>query len=444
MNKAPNPRLAAIHALERVLPGHGDGASLREVLAQGVPEGAAGGLMRDLCFGVCRYLRPLNQWLNEQLDKPLKAKAQRVRLALLCGLYELWFSDRPAHAVVNAYPELCRQLKAGWASGLSNALLRKATALDAEQAFADYSPAVRFSLPGWLWKQYQEDWPEQAESLAQASLSTPPFSLRVNRRQHSREQAAKTLGEGAKMGQLSPWCLYLSPPRPVARLPGFASGAYSVQDEAAQLPVEQLAVPAGGRALDACAAPGGKTGQILEAFPDAQVTALDLSPRRLKRVADTLRRLSVSADLVQGDAAAPREWWDGQLFDAILLDAPCSATGILRRQPDAKWHRRRTDLPPLVDLQACMLDALWPLVRPGGRLVYATCSVIRDENDQQVANFLARTADAEDVTLRPPEAVKVAAGWQLLPQDHGPDGFYLACLHKSAAADGDKGANQRP
>jgi len=443
LSNAPAPRLAAVRALERVLPGEGDGASLREVLARGVPDGAAGGLMRDLCFGVCRYLRPLNQWLNGQLDKPLKPKAQAVRLAVLCGLYELWFTERPAHAVVNAYPELCRQLKAGWASGLINALLRKADRLDPAAVFADYDPAVRYSLPGWLWRAFQQDWPEQADDLAQAALAPPPFTLRVNRRRHDRDQALAELGEGARPGDLSPWSLYLSPPRPVSQLPGFESGGYSVQDEAAQLPVEWLAAPDGGRVLDACAAPGGKTGQILEAFPGARVTALDLSARRLDRVRDALRRIGADAELVQGDAAEPHGWWDGEAFDAILLDAPCSASGILRRQPDVKWHRRRTDLPPLVDLQARMLDALWPLLRPGGRLVYATCSVLRDENDRQIADFLARTGDAEDRTERPAGAAPVAAGWQLLTRDNGPDGFYLACLHKRKAADDNKVTDQR-
>ena len=443
MSKAPDPRLAAVRALERVLPGEGDGASLREVLARGVPDGAAGGLMRDLCFGVCRHLRPLNQWLNGQLDKPLKPKAQAVRLAVLCGLYELWFTERPAHAVVNAYPELCRQLKAGWASGLINALLRKADGLDPARVFADYDPAVRYSLPGWLWRSFQQDWPEQADDLARAALAPPPFTLRVNRRQQSREQALAALGDGARPGDLSPWSLYLSPPRPVSQLPGFDSGGFSVQDEAAQLPVEQLAAPDGGRVLDACAAPGGKTGQILEAFPGARVTALDLSARRLGRVRNALRRIGAEAELVQGDAAEPAAWWDGEPFDAILLDAPCSASGILRRQPDVKWHRRRTDLPPLVDLQARMLDALWPLLRPGGRLVYATCSVLRDENDRQIADFLARTDDAEDRTERPADAAPVAAGWQLLTRDNGPDGFYLACLHKRGAADDNKVTDQR-
>ncbi len=432
--KALDPRLAAVRVLNRVLPGSGDGASLREVLrAQPLEGGQAGGLMRDLCFGVCRHLRPLNQWLNEQLQKPLQASAQPVRLALLCGLYELWFSERPAHAVVNAYPELCRGLQAPWASGLVNALLRKASRLTAEQAFADYKEPVRLALPGWLWKQWQQDWPDQATAIGEASLAPPPFGLRVNRLRLTREHALATLGEGARAGTLAPWSLYLSPPRPVAALPGFEQGDFSVQDEAAQLPAEYLHVPDQGRVLDACAAPGGKTGQILEAWPGARVTALDLSGARLARVAQNLTRLGAGAELVRGDVTDPAGWWDGEPFDAILLDAPCSATGILRRQPDVKWHRRREDLPVLADLQARMLDALWPLLRPGGTLVYATCSMIRAENDQQITAFLARTGDAVDETPRPADAPAVSAGWQLLPEDNGPDGFYLACLRKREA-----------
>lgn len=443
-----DPRREAVRTLLQVLPGRGDGASLREALRAHPLEGSAGGLMRDLCFGVCRHLRPLNQWLNDQLQKPLAPKAQAVRLALLCGLYELWFSSRPAHAVVNAYPDLCRKLQAGWATGLTNALLRKATRTSAETAFASYPPAVRYSLPDWLWKSWQQDWPEQAQALAQASLAPPPFTLRVNRRLHSRPAAMAVLGEGARVGSEAPWSLYLTPPRHVAALPGFARGAFSVQDEAAQLPAEMLAVPSGGRVLDACAAPGGKTGQIAEAWPDAAITALDASATRLERVRETLQRLGAQATLITGDAADPAAWWDGTPFDAILLDAPCSATGILRRQPDVKWHRRQDDLDSLTRLQARMLDALWPLLRPGGRLVYATCSVLRAENDHQVAAFLARTPDAleqgmtrNDATAAAPT---VAAGRQFLPQDDGPDGFYLACLRKHGPGDNLTATDQQP
>ena len=427
----PDPRLSAVRALDRVIPGKGDGESLREVLGDFPLQGSDGGLMRDICFGVCRHLRPLNHWLNQQLSKPLKPSAQPVRLALLAGLYELWFSDRPAHAIVNAYPQLCRKMKAPWASGLSNAVLRKASKLTLEAALHDAPANVQLSLPDWLHKRWLQDWPDQAEAIARANLTAPPFTLRVNRQQQQRNDAIIALGDGARPGQLSPWSLYLSPPRPVLQLPGFEQGALSVQDEAAQLPAELLQAPPTGRILDACAAPGGKTGQLREKFPDADLVALELEPRRLARIKENLTRLGASATVLQGDASAPDDWWDGLPFDAILLDAPCSATGILRRQPDAKWHRKASDIPALVDLQARMLDALWPLLKPGGMLVYATCSVLRDENDHQISTFLQRQPQARDVTPRPEQATMVDAGWQLFPQQDGPDGFYLACLRKN-------------
>ncbi|KGD62644.1 tRNA and rRNA cytosine-C5-methylase [Alcanivorax nanhaiticus] len=431
----PDPRLSAVRVLDRVIPGKGDGESLREVLRDFPLQGSDGGLMRDISFGVCRHLRPLNHWLNQQLSKPLKASAQPVRLALLAGLYELWFSDRPAHAIVNAYPQLCRKMKAPWAAGLSNAVLRKASKLNVEDALQDASPNIQLSLPDWLYKSWTRDWPEQAEAMARANLQTPPFTLRVNRQQQQRAGAIAALGEGARPGELSPWSIYVKPARPVFQLPGFEQGALSVQDEAAQLPGELLQAPPQGRILDACAAPGGKTGQLREKFPDADLVALELEPRRLTRIEENLARLGATATLLQGDASTPDSWWDGTPFDAILLDAPCSATGILRRQPDVKWHRKASDIPALVDLQARMLDALWPLLKPGGMLVYATCSVLRDENDRQISAFLQRQPQARDVTPRLNEATMVDAGWQLFPQQDGPDGFYLACLRKGAQQD---------
>ncbi|MED5387403.1 MAG: 16S rRNA (cytosine(967)-C(5))-methyltransferase RsmB [Pseudomonadota bacterium] len=430
----PDPRLSAVRVLNRVLPGKGDGESLREVLRDFPLTGSDGGQMRDICFGVCRHLRPLNHWLNQQLSKPLKASAQPVRLALLAGLYELWCSERPAHAIVNAYPQLCRKLKAPWAAGLSNAILRKASQLRLEDAVADASPNIRLSLPDWLFKRWQQDWPNEAEAMARANLATPPFTLRVNRCQQQRAGAIAALGDGARPGALSPWSIYLSPARPVFQLPGFEQGALSVQDEAAQLPAELLQSPPPGRILDACAAPGGKTGQLREKFPDAELVALELEDKRLARIQENLARLNAPITLLQGDASRPADWWDSTPFDAILLDAPCSATGILRRQPDVKWHRKASDIPALVDLQARMLDALWPLLKPGGMLVYATCSVLREENDHQVHAFLQRQAEARDVTPRPQDATMVQAGWQLFPQEQGPDGFYLACLRKKDKA----------
>lgn len=430
-----SPRQLAVQALAEVLPAEGGGRSLREVLARPRGELSAGdrGLFVDLCYGVCRHRRLLDHWLSAQLQKPLRASAQPVRLALWCALYELWFSARPAHAVVNAYPDLMRQLKAPWAAGLANALLRKATREDINALQASLPTAVAHSLPDWLWQQLQRDWGEQAPALAAASLLPAPLTLRVNRQQHSREQALLTLaaaGLPASASSVAPFAVTLHNAVPVHDIPGFTEGAFSVQDAVAQNPVEWLDMAPQGRVLDACAAPGGKTGQLLERFPDAEVVALDVDRQRLARVQENLDRIGLKAQLQSGDAADPSQWWDGQLFDAVLLDAPCTATGILRRQPDVKWHRRASDVPELVGLQARMLDAIWPLIRPGGCLVYATCSVLDAENADQMAAFLARTPDARADS--PGSGGSIGQQWAPTTQDEdrNHDGFYCARLRK--------------
>lgn len=434
-------RLLAVQILKDVLPADGNGRSLREVLAS--PQRAAlnpaeRGLLTDLCFGVSRHYRFLDHWLGRQLQKPLKASARPVQLALLCGLYELWFTERAQHAVVNAYPDLCRQLKAPWAAGLTNAVLRKATREDPAALAETLPPPLRYSLPDWLWQQWQQDWGDQAQALAAASLQQPPLTLRVNRQQLTRDAALESLataGIDAQPVAIAPFAITLQNPVPVQQLPGFGDGALSVQDAAAQLPAELIEVPANGRLLDACAAPGGKTGQLAERFPDATLVALDNDASRLRRVTDNLTRLGLAAQLIEGDASTPEPWWDGELFDAILLDAPCSATGILRRQPDVKWHRRPDDLTALVSLQARMLDALWPLIRPGGMLVYATCSLLDQENAAQISAFLTRHSDARDDTPPGTGSVPVSAGAQLFPPTPAGagqhDGFYMARLRKN-------------
>ncbi|MCH8542290.1 MAG: 16S rRNA (cytosine(967)-C(5))-methyltransferase RsmB [Alcanivorax sp.] len=439
-----DPRWQAVKALRDILPANGQGHSLREAmkLHRQPLEGSARGLMADLCFGVCRHRTLLEHWLNQQLQKPLKASALDVRLALLCGIYERWFTDRPAHAVVNAYPDLCRTLKAPWAAGLTNAVLRKAGNVDPVAYAASLPVEQACSLPRWLWQQWQADWPEQAEAIARASITEAPLTLRANRRYGDRDGMITALAAqdiSAQPGTRAPFAIYLDQAISVEQLPGFRDGVLSVQDEAAQLPAELIEAPEHGRILDACAAPGGKTGQLAERFPLATLVALDQDERRLKRVRETLKRLGADATVVAGDAAAPDSWWDGVLFDAILLDAPCSATGILRRQPDVKWHRRADDIPALVGLQARMLDALWPLISPGGMLVYATCSTLMAENAAQVSAFLARQGDARDDTPGTLGSetlgdLPVSAGAQLLPQEGRHDGFYVARLRKTTIA----------
>lgn len=439
MAKSPSTRGTAVRLLARILPTDGAGESLRAVLdaasLRSLPM-AERGLLFDLCFGVCRQRRLLSAWIDVHMQRPLKASASQVRFVLLCGLHELWFSNRPSHAVVNAWPDVCRELRQDWAAGLVNALLRKAASAPLDDAWiASLDPAVRYSLPGWLWQQWASDWPDQARDMAEASLAAPPMTLRNNPLRQSRADLIsrlQTAGVPAFPGEMSGHSLYLQSPVSVDTLPGFNDGCCSVQDEAAQIPASLLTPPPAGRILDACAAPGGKTGQLAEAWPEASLTALEKDALRLRRVQANLDRLGLKASLLHGAAEQPEAWWDGKLYDAILLDAPCSATGILRRQPDGKWHKRPADIQALADLQKAMLDALWPLLKAGGQLVYATCSVIKQENQHQIAAFLNRHADAVDSTPVFSENQSTGPGCQLLATATRWDGFYFARLEKRA------------
>lgn len=434
---APNPRLAAIRVLTQVLPARGNGVSLRAALEpqrQQFTNAQQKGLLADICFGVCRQYDLINYWLQEQLSTPIKASAWPIHMTLIAGIYELWFTDRPAHAIVNTYPDLCRQQRAKWAVGLTNAVLRKASSLDVNTWRKGQIPPIRYSLPGWLWQQWRRQWgEEQALTIAQASNSQAPLTLRFNPTQHNNESALATLakaGIAATPGALSPQALYLQEAVNVEHIPGFAQGAFSVQDEAAQLPALLLDAPAQGHILDACAAPGGKTGQIAERFPQATLTAIDSESSRLPRVHANLARLHAQATVLCADASQPGTWHSGPLYDAILLDAPCSATGILRRQPDVKWHRRPTDINALAKLQTKLLTALWPLLAPGGVLVYATCSVLQQENEVQIQRFLDHHPEAQEDTPQRFNQAGARIGAQLLPQVGLHDGFYIARLRK--------------
>lgn len=432
-----NPRLSAVQALARVLPAKGNGISLRaavEQQRQRLHSAQEKGLMADLCFGVCRHYDLLNHWLQAHLNTPIKPKAWPIHLTLLAGIYELWFTNRPAHAIVSTYPDLCRQQRAKWATGLTNALLRKASQTDVATWRSSLIPQINYSIPGWLWQQWRRQWGEkQALTIAQASNTQAPLTLRFNPLRHNITSALTALenaGLDASQGAVSPQAIYLHDAINVERIPGFTEGDFSVQDEAAQLPVQLLEAPANGRLLDACAAPGGKTGQIAELFPQAALTAIDSESNRLPRIQENLTRLNAQATILCADASTPSAWHQGPLYDAILLDAPCSATGILRRQPDVKWHRRPTDIDALVTLQENILNALWPLLAPGGVLVYATCSILKQENEHQIQRFLDQHPEAQEDTPIQYNLAGASVGAQLLPQAGQHDGFYLARLRK--------------
>ncbi len=334
---------------------------------------------------------------------------------------------------MSATAEATRELGRAPLVGFVNALLRRASR---ESLPESPDPAVSGSHPDWLVERLRADWPGQWQDILAANNQPAPLWLRCNPRELGIDRLLRSLREdevAAEATERLPNAVRVLDPLPVERLPFWHTGALSIQDGAAQLAVLALDPQPGERVLDACAAPGGKSAQIAERLdPDhGRLLAIDIEARRLQRVAQQLDRQGLATPNVQlrvADAAATTDWWDGEPFDAILLDAPCSATGIIRRQPDIKWHRRATDIPVLVQTQARLLDALWPLLRPGGRLVYATCSILRDENERQVDAFLARTPDAVATPLDERFGRASGAGRQRLPGEDGMDGFFYAAL----------------
>lgn len=399
------------------------------------------GLFKELCYGACRTLPRLEALSAQLLERPFKARDADVQALLLIGIYQLLYLRIPPHAAVGETAGAARLLNKEWATRVINGCLRRlqreSTRLQAE---VDKDPAVVLLHPRWWLSALRQAWPDDWRAIAEANNRPGPMTLRVNRRLGDREQYRELLdgpGLSSRLCPHAPDGLTLETPCDVSELPGFQEGLVSVQDESAQLAAVLLgpviAPRPGLRVLDACCAPGGKTAHLLELF-DIHLTAIDSDDTRLARVEDTLTRLGLAAELVHGDATR-RDWWDGTHFDAILLDAPCSGSGVIRRHPDIKRLRRPSDIARLAELQARLLDNLWPLLVPGGTLLYATCSVLPEENVDQIAAFLARMPDAEVTTPRSLSWGRPSgAGQQLLPSPDSHDGFFYARLRKQAAA----------
>jgi 16S rRNA (cytosine967-C5)-methyltransferase len=428
-------RAAAAHAVYSV---RDLGRSLTDVLETLPPldDERDRALVQELCYGVLRTLPRQEELAKLLLHKPLKPEDADLNALILVGLYQLTDTRIPPHAAVAATVEAVRTMGKGRAASLVNALLRRfQRERDRLLARTDRSPEVRWLFPRWLLDRLRSAWPERWQEIVTASNARAPMCLRVNRSRTTRAEYVRRLGNAGLTARPTPSTdsgLTLDEPVSTARLPGFAAGLVSVQDAGAQLAAELLNASPGERVLDACAAPGGKSAHILErAGNDLDLTALDVDPVRLERVRDNLRRLGLSARIVQGDAAAPDGDWARDRYDRILLDAPCSATGVIRRHPDIKWLRRESDIDALTDLQARMLDALWPLLAPGGTLLYATCSLLPEENERQVSAFLMRRGDARAGPIDASWGVQRPFGRQTLPKDGGPDGFYYAVLGKT-------------
>lgn len=428
-SRAPslNIRALAAQALTPVLAGR---ESLSDTLPAVLSQASAQdrGLLQAMAFTTCRHALHYREVLKPMLQR---APAAPVEALLLLGLAQLRDLRIPDHAALSETVDAARQLGQERSTGLINAVLRRY--LREKEALEARAAAFAHANPEWLKAALEKDWgKEQAAALMQAGNSEGPLTLRVNLRHGTRENYLQRLQAAeipAHACTHSAAGIRVENVGDVRLLPGFADGDVSVQDEAAQLSAFLLGCRPGMRVLDACAAPGGKTAHLLEHTENLALTALDISPDRCARIEENLQRLRLHADVVAADAAATKNWWDGHVFDRILLDAPCTATGVIRRHPDIKLLRRPSDVQQTVKLQAQLLAALWPLLKSGGVMLYATCSLLKDENEKQIAAFLAKNADAAELPIAAEWGEARTHGRQLFTGET--DGFFYALLRKN-------------
>ena len=441
-----NVRAAAAQVLADVVR---KGKSLSQVLpiaSEKLVEKSESALLQEFCYGVLRQYYGLQAYTDLLLKKPFKDKDADIYCLLLIGLYQLMYMRIPEYAAVTETVNASRALKKNWASGLLNAVLRNfQREQDSLSEKINQMDSALYAHPDWLLQQIRSDWPENWRAIVDSNNHRAPMSLRVNIHRHKRDEYGRQLvateipfsnAIHADAG------IILKQPVDIEQLPGFFDGSVSVQDTAAQLAATLLDVGKGMRVLDACAAPGGKTAHILELEPQLEkLVAVEIDPARMVRVSENLQRLSLenlslgnsdsTVSLLQGDASRPETWWDNQSFDRILLDAPCSATGVIRRHPDIKLLRRAEDIKELAKRQAQMLDSLWPLLKAGGMLLYSTCSIMRRENDYQIQDFLKRQPDARERIIQADWGHTCDVGRQIFPgEDDDMDGFYYVCLEK--------------
>jgi len=396
-------------------------------------------LVKMLCYGTLRFHFRLRSDLKKLLDRPLKARDSVIESLLAVGLFQLTDTRIPDHASVSMTVEAARLLRRPKYAGLINAVLRNFLRRDiaSEEAGDDES---RFNHPAWLIDCLREDWPDTWPAILEANNDRAPMWLRVNQRRGTVADCARGLEQADHGHQLLsgvPHAIRLDRAVPITELPGFEDGNVSVQDASAQIAAPWLLMHGGSRILDACAAPGGKTGHLLElASAGSTVTAIDLDPERLTGIHENLARLKLDATVLAADASNPKDWWDGKPFDRILLDAPCSATGVIRRHPDIKLLRKVEDVAALAKRQRAILEALWPLLEPSGRFLYVTCSVLAAENEAVIGSFLAAHREAREDRVLPNYNIRDLMvekdfGFQVLPGTKGLDGFYFACLEKT-------------
>jgi 16S rRNA (cytosine967-C5)-methyltransferase len=455
---SPDARLQALNALLQVLPGSKAPKSLNQLCRDETNDGKMPPFAQMLVYGVCRYYQPLTALITARLSKPLKAKDRDITIILLLGAYQLLYTNKPAHAIVNHTTELARKRRKKWAAGLVNGVLRgleRDLSEDCAQKHSPHKPGEKqtqklpqitpeSAFPAWIKEAIASHYSvEQTQQIFEQSLIPAPMSVRHNPLHQSTTAFEAELSEKGLTGKWSertPGCFTFSSPCAVSDIPDFFEGSCSVQDEAAQWATRLLDPSPNSRVLDACAAPGGKTGHLLEWASGIHVTALDVNQQRLEAVQQNLDRLKKTAKLIAADAAATDHWWDGEAFDHILLDAPCSGSGVLRRHPDIFWLKDSKDITQLVELQKQLLQKLWETLKPGGTLLYCTCSLFPEENALQIADFLGDYTDARLINLdNTPLAIsskvtfstpKLNLGVQILPTRADHDGFFYALISK--------------
>ena len=437
-------RKAALNILLSVLRDDGHSLSSLTHLTENLDARDAA-FARMLSFGVLRFYQQLQALIKPYIKKPLKAKDIDVQLIMLMAVYQIMHSRVPEFAVVDTAVKQIRKSKKKWAAGMVNAVLRsflrQIENQDKQELITEFdSEEAIYSHPQWIIDEIKHDWPENWQGILLANNQQAPMTLRINQQQISTDEfiaaVEKEFEIGAQKIPAIPSAIKLEQARDVKQLPGFNKGWFSVQDAGAQLAAMLLQPEAGDIILDACAAPGGKTAHLFEIQSDIQITALDISASRLQRVEENCQRLGFKPKVITADATEVDKWWDGKQFDKILLDVPCSAVGVIRRHPDIKHLRREEDIDALVKLQREILIKNWALLKSGGNLLYATCSLFKKENEQQVLWFLQQNEDAELVSMSDimPPALNQnssAPGIQLFPVSGDNDGFYYAMLRKA-------------
>lgn len=428
-----NARYIAVQVLTQVLQHRQSLSDCLDTHLPSLTDKRERALAQELAYGVMRWLPRLQAILEQLLRKPFKAKDTDIEALLLMGLYQQIYLRIPPHAAISATVDITRLLKKNWATQLCNGVLRNFQRQSVELLQqVDKNDTVRYAHPQWMLQLLKQDWAEHWQAIVNANNQHPPMTLRVNVRKTSRDEYLKLLEIqqiAAKPSLHVDTGIQLEKAVDVKQLPYFLEGWVSVQDNAAQLAAHLLNVPQQATVLDACAAPGGKTAHLLEHYDIKTLVAIDNQQNRVEQIHNTLQRLGLTAKVVCADASQPDTWWDKKQFDRILLDVPCSASGVIRRHPDIKYLRLASDMATLVKRQATLLNVSWDLLKPNGILLYATCSVFTQENDLQIQAFLAQHPDAKAQTL--PDTWGQTIGRQILPCDSF-DGFYYACLLKTS------------